>query len=67
MTSDMKINCSDDEVSTYMSVNNDIQTNAEGLDKCPRLHPILTVIFGKSGQLHINKEGKDGKTYHRPE
>lgn len=47
----LKINWSDDDgVSTYMSVNYDIQTDAIGLDKCPSLYPILVVIFGKPGQ-----------------
>lgn len=64
--SEQKIHCGDDGVSTYMSVNNNIQTHAVGLDECPRLYPILTVILGKSGQLHRNHKCKDRETYHKP-
>lgn len=47
--------CSDD-VSTHVSMNYDIQADAIGFDKCPRLYPILAVIFGKPGKL--NKQNK---------
>lgn len=42
-----------------MSMDNDVQTDAIGLDKCAGLHPILTVIFGESGQLQRNHRDKD--------
>ena len=58
MTSTVSWNRSDDDgVSTYMSVNYDIQTDAVGLDERPRLYPILIVIFGKPRKLHRNYKG----------
>lgn len=33
-----------------MAVNNDVQTNAVGFDKCSRLQSILVVILGKPAE-----------------
>lgn len=52
----------DDGVSTYVSVNYDIQTDAISLNKCPRLYPIFAIIFGKPGQWHRNHKGKGRET-----
>lgn len=58
--SEQIINCINNSVFTYMSVNYHIQADAIGLDKRPKLYPILTVIFGKPVQLHRNHKVKVG-------
>lgn len=47
--------------STHMSMNYDVQTDTIGLDQCPSFFPILTVIFGKPVELHINYYNKEKK------
>lgn len=47
---------SDDGECSHVSVNYDVQTDAVGFDKCPRLYPILSVVFGKPGELYRNHE-----------
>lgn len=50
-----------DASSTYMSMNDDIQSNPKRLDECPKLFPIFAVVLGEPTGIISTLKHKIGR------